>query len=260
MQRIERAEAQARGTMDRAVATLQTIRHFSEIDTSLLGKLLRLGTFVALERGELLIREGDTSAFELYVLIEGALVVESESDFILRVNQPGDIVGEIALLQGSPRTADVIAEVDALVVAIKQETMMQPQFAELAPVFNMLLTRSMANKLRATTSQLFRQRGIVANPPVERPKAADTDGDTQIVRGILEKEWPQLTSRELEVLQLFGRGYNYEDVGQALKLSINTVGTHVRHIYRKLEVRSKSEAILEAIELGIVPDPGSRRR
>lgn len=78
--------------------------------------------------------------------------------------------------------------------------------------------------------------------------------------GVLHREWPQLTVRELETLQLLAKGYSYEDIGKALELSINTVGTHVRHIYRKLEVRSKGAAILEAIRLRIAPDPGSSRR
>lgn len=73
-------------------------------------------------------------------------------------------------------------------------------------------------------------------------------------------EEPYLTVRELDVLRLLGKGYSYGDVGKALDVSINTVGTHVRHIYRKLRVRSKSAAILEGIRLRIVADPAAWHR
>lgn len=253
MRRIAQAEAQASEAIARAAALVQGAAQLSGAESPLLIKLLSLDSLIELARGDVLIREGDMTATELYVLISGSLAVESKSSFILRVDQPGDIVGEIAVLQAPPRTADVIAESDALVAAIPQEALARPEFGELDAVFNKLLARSVVNKLRATTSQMLKQRGAAT-------QGAGARADAEKVQAILKQEWPQLTSRELEVLQLFAKGYNYEEVGRALDLSINTVGTHVRHIYRKLGVGSKSEAILEALELGLVLDPGSRRR
>ncbi len=63
---------------------------------------------------------------------------------------------------------------------------------------------------------------------------------------------PTLTSREHEVLKLVVKGFTYAEIGDALGISWNTVSTHVRRIYRKLEVRSRSEAVFEALQLGIV--------
>jgi CRP-like cAMP-binding protein len=47
-----------------------------------------------------------------YILVEGSLVVVASNKFILRLDQPGDVVGEIAVIQSASRSADVVAEVD----------------------------------------------------------------------------------------------------------------------------------------------------
>lgn len=56
-----------------------------------------------------------------------------------------------------------------------------------------------------------------------------------------------LSTREGEVLELLVRGHTYADAGRALGLQLATVQTHVRSIYRKLEVASKAEATLVAL-------------
>ena len=63
---------------------------------------------------------------------------------------------------------------------------------------------------------------------------------------------PQLTPREDEVLQCIARGFKYNEVADMLDMSVHTVRSHIKHIYRKLEVGSRSEAVYEAVKLGIV--------
>jgi DNA-binding CsgD family transcriptional regulator len=48
------------------------------------------------------------------------------------------------------------------------------------------------------------------------------------------------------------RGYSYEDIGRALGVSVNTVRTFVRSVYEKLDVNSRTEAVLLGMKLGIV--------
>jgi DNA-binding NarL/FixJ family response regulator len=61
-----------------------------------------------------------------------------------------------------------------------------------------------------------------------------------------------VTDRELEVLKLIARGYTYPEVAKLLSVAITTVHTHVRHIYGKLAVSSKTEAVFEARQLGLL--------
>lgn len=63
---------------------------------------------------------------------------------------------------------------------------------------------------------------------------------------------PSLTGREREVLSLLAKGFTFEEIGSILEISPHTVTTHVRHIYRKLEVGSRSQAVYEAIHRGLL--------
>jgi len=61
-----------------------------------------------------------------------------------------------------------------------------------------------------------------------------------------------LSPREVDVLRALGQGHSYKTAAHALDLSVDTVRFHVRHIYAKLHVHSKSEAVLAALRRGIV--------
>jgi len=52
-----------------------------------------------------------------------------------------------------------------------------------------------------------------------------------------------LSPREREVLELLARGYLYKEIAEALHISVPTVNTHIRRIYEKLHVRSRSQAV-----------------
>ncbi len=52
-----------------------------------------------------------------------------------------------------------------------------------------------------------------------------------------------LSPREREVLELLARGYLYKEIAESLHISRPTVNTHIRRIYEKLHVRSRSQAV-----------------
>jgi DNA-binding NarL/FixJ family response regulator len=61
-----------------------------------------------------------------------------------------------------------------------------------------------------------------------------------------------LSAREMDVLKCLGEGKTYKEIGSTLFIAIDTVRTHIRHIYEKLQARSKAEAILIAIRKGLI--------
>ncbi|SIO09046.1 DNA-binding response regulator, NarL/FixJ family, contains REC and HTH domains [Parasphingorhabdus marina DSM 22363] len=61
-----------------------------------------------------------------------------------------------------------------------------------------------------------------------------------------------LSSRELETLNLLSRGFSYSESAEIMNISAHTVATYVKHIYRKLEVNSRAEAVYEASSRGIL--------
>ena len=58
-------------------------------------------------------------------------------------------------------------------------------------------------------------------------------------------EEASLTSREEEVLRLLAKGRRSKEIAEELGMGVGTVNTHVRHIYEKLHVRSRTEAVVK---------------
>jgi len=54
---------------------------------------------------------------------------------------------------------------------------------------------------------------------------------------------PELSNREAEVLRLLARGLRSKEIAEKLGIGTGTINTYVRHIYEKLHVRSRAEAV-----------------
>jgi DNA-binding NarL/FixJ family response regulator len=63
-----------------------------------------------------------------------------------------------------------------------------------------------------------------------------------------EKVDYDLTPHETRLLKLLVEGHNYTTAAEELKVSYNTIKFHMRHIYEKLQVHSKSEAVAKALQ------------
>ena len=61
-----------------------------------------------------------------------------------------------------------------------------------------------------------------------------------------------LSERELQVLQLIEKGMSYEEASAILGITWHTVTAHLRHVYRKLQVNSKGQAVFEAKQRGFL--------
>jgi DNA-binding NarL/FixJ family response regulator len=62
----------------------------------------------------------------------------------------------------------------------------------------------------------------------------------------------ELTPHELRLLRLLVDGHNYKTAAVELGVSINTVSSHMRRVYEKLQVHSKSEAVSKALRSGVL--------
>lgn len=72
--------------------------------------------------------------------------------------------------------------------------------------------------------------------------AAPTDNESEY----------KLTDREKEVLFQLAEGNNYQEIADVLFISVDTVRHHIRNIYKKLHVHSRSEAVAKAIRKKII--------
>lgn len=67
-----------------------------------------------------------------------------------------------------------------------------------------------------------------------------------------------LTARESDVVFLLANGLSYSQIGDRLGVSLNTVGSHIKNAYRKLDVHSATAAVMRAVELQM-PDKAWQR-
>jgi DNA-binding NarL/FixJ family response regulator len=59
----------------------------------------------------------------------------------------------------------------------------------------------------------------------------------------IETETTQLSPREQQVLGYLSKGFLYKEISSTLGISYDTVHNHIRHIYEKLHVRSRTQAV-----------------
>ncbi|MDP2417475.1 MAG: response regulator transcription factor [Hydrogenophaga sp.] len=68
-----------------------------------------------------------------------------------------------------------------------------------------------------------------------------------------------LTTKEHEVLELIARGFSYAEIARLQGVTVHTVQTHIKNLYSKLSVHSRSEAVFEASRMGLLNfDHGDR--
>lgn len=104
----------------------------------------------------------------------------------------------------------------------------------------------------------------VAPPPAAAPQAAaavapmlDKEPTTEVEPSPAggpqdEPQLKPLSDREKEILQLIAKGVSNSEAAKLLNLSKATIRTHLEHIYRKLEVTNRVEAVTEGIRKGLI--------
>ena len=82
---------------------------------------------------------------------------------------------------------------------------------------------------------------------IAAPKPAPFDGNPKALEAL------GISPRELKVLEEIAAGHSNKEIARRLNVSPNTVKTHVARLFEKLEAKRRTDAIVRARELGIVP-------
>ncbi len=108
------------------------------------------------------------------------------------------------------------------------------------------------------TSDLVRALVAVGRGEIALPPSIAARALAELARpvGLDRRATNELSEREHDVIHLLVRGQTNKDMAQALFLSVRTVEAHLRSIYAKLGVRSRTEAVLWAVRQS--PDEGGR--
>lgn len=108
-----------------------------------------------------------------------------------------------------------------------------------------MIARRVLSKYRSDRRQHSRDQAPVEQALVAVKSGADGGPDAGALRGML-------SPREQEVLALIARGFSYAEIARLQGLSVHTVQTHIKNLYGKLSVHSKSEAVFEATRMGLL--------
>jgi DNA-binding NarL/FixJ family response regulator len=111
------------------------------------------------------------------------------------------------------------------------------------------------NSLRAGASGYLLKKLLPSEliQAVEQVHAGGAPMSMQVARKVVDhfhqapaaSDVDKLTPREQEVLSLLARGCLYKEIGDRLGISVTTVRTHLKHIYEKLHVQSRTEAAVK---------------
>jgi LuxR family maltose regulon positive regulatory protein len=76
------------------------------------------------------------------------------------------------------------------------------------------------------------------------PRVADTSDKLEPSKNLLN-----LTPREISVLELMRRGLSNNEIADSLTINLNTVKSHVKNIFEKLQVKSRTQAVLKTMDV-----------
>lgn len=128
--------------------------------------------------------------------------------------------------------------------------LMQTVFEENDKIFAAICAGASGYMLKKTPPQKMIEairETYLGGAPMTASVAAKVVEMFRLQSGSKKNEFINLSEREKEILSLLVKGKSYKAVASACFISIDTVSTHVRHIYEKLHVHSKSEAVAKAI-------------
>ncbi len=102
----------------------------------------------------------------------------------------------------------------------------------------------------AEVPDLIRALVAVGRGEIVLPPALASQALAALARGRLPQETTaeSLTDREKDVLSLLAKGMTNKEIAQCLFLSVRTVEAHLQNIYGKLNVSSRTEAVLWAVQ------------
>jgi DNA-binding NarL/FixJ family response regulator len=145
-----------------------------------------------------------------------------------------------------PRMSGIqcVAELKTKIPDIK--VLMLTTYEERDLIFNSLRAGAsgyiLKNALRAELIQAVEQVDA-GGAPMSMPVARKLVGFFQ-TRAPAGSDLENLTQREQEILTLLARGYQYKEIAESAGVTLETVRSHIKHIYDKLHVRSRTEATL----------------
>ena len=155
---------------------------------------------------------------------------------------------EVTLVDVHLPSMDGIECVAKLKIALPEmQILMLTRYEQSDLIFNSIRAGASGYLLKNTSPEELIQA-------IEQVHAGGAPMSMQIARKVVDhfrqiqkpaSDVEKLTQREQEILEALSKGYYYKEIGESLGISLNTVRTHLQHIYEKLHVQSRTEAVLK---------------
>jgi diguanylate cyclase (GGDEF)-like protein len=199
MRRTELSTRQDHPELQTFAEAIRNGRFFRRLKPEILLEMLRQGNLIELDADETLLKEGRDQPPQLAVLLEGSLVVVSQGNFLMRLDVPGDVAGEMSIITRSGHPFDVIAEAPCRVVTFPEHLFREDDGATEVSILYLIFSHILSEKLRITAAQSLLGR---SNRPqdVVVPKIAllmEDAADRQRVKGLLAQVWDKAQVHEL---------------------------------------------------------------
>lgn len=138
----------------------------------------------AYKAGDTIFRQGDHPK-AMYILLEGKLCVMEDDVCIATIDKPGVFVGELSLLLGTVRSADLVADTDCRLQVIRDAD----RFFEEESSRAMELARTLAQRLHAMDQKFLEVRALLVKAGVKPPdEEEELSEELERFRGYL-KAW-----------------------------------------------------------------------
>ena len=167
-------------------------RYFRKISNSHIKEILRYSELITLNPDEYLIHKDQSNSPELIVLLEGSLAVRSKRQFVMRLENPGDLVGELSVITGeSDHFAEIISEKLSKVVIFPYHNFKANDNDTEVSVAYLIFSHILAEKLKHATAQSILKNNLRSKKDSSALIGIlDTEKNTSaLISSTLEKIW-----------------------------------------------------------------------
>ena len=188
--------------------------------------------------------------------VVGEAATGHEAVAAVRVHRPAVVLMDVRMpeLDGIKATAQVVESCpQTRVLVLTTFDLDEVVFGALRAGASGFLLKDAPEERLVTAIRVVAEGGSLFSPAVTRRLVEQFARHTPLPAPAALGE---LTSKEVEVLTLMGRGLTNAEIARALFITENTVKTHVAHVLMKLDLRDRVQAVVLAYESGLIRPSG----